>query len=231
MNLPISKRLLACCQFVRPGDRVADVGCDHGYLGIHLLLQNIASSVIASDARPMPLQSAVENGEKYGVRQRMTFVCCDGVTALPRDFDVLVCAGMGADTIISILDAAPWLRGGSYRLILQCQSKQPMLRQYLSEQGWEIRDEAILRDGRFLYTVMNVLPCPVPPLSPGECFIPPCMRQAQDALLPEYFEQVTRLLRTRVNGQGQQTQPELRQALAELEAFAQTPIPCKGESL
>ena len=47
MKLPVSNRLQACCQFVRPGERVADVGCDHGYLAIHLLKSGIASSVIA----------------------------------------------------------------------------------------------------------------------------------------------------------------------------------------
>ena len=47
MKLPLSKRLLACCDFVTPGDRVADVGCDHGYLSIFLVKNGIASSVIA----------------------------------------------------------------------------------------------------------------------------------------------------------------------------------------
>ena len=61
MNLPISARLLACAGFVSPGDRVADIGCDHGYLGIYLLQKGIASGVIASDLRPGPLQSAVRN--------------------------------------------------------------------------------------------------------------------------------------------------------------------------
>ena len=28
MKLPISDRLLACCNFVCKGDRVADIGCD-----------------------------------------------------------------------------------------------------------------------------------------------------------------------------------------------------------
>ena len=36
MKLPISRRLLLCAALVPPGARVADVGCDHGYLGIHL---------------------------------------------------------------------------------------------------------------------------------------------------------------------------------------------------
>ena len=41
----------------------------------------------------------------------------------------LVCAGMGADTMISILSAAPWLKDAHYRLILQCQSRyMPVMR-------------------------------------------------------------------------------------------------------
>ena len=154
MKLPLSDRLLACCGFIAPGDRVADVGCDHGYLGIHLLRSGIASAVIASDVKEGPLQSAVRNSEKYGVRDKISFYLSDGVRNIPRDFDTLVCAGMGGDTMISILSAAPWLKKEQYRLVLQCQSKTPMLRQYLSENGWRITEETVLKDGKFLYTVM-----------------------------------------------------------------------------
>ena len=156
MKLPISDRLLACAGFVAPGDRVADVGCDHGYLSIYLLTNGIAKSCIASDINEQPLLSALRNAEKFGVRDRMSFHLSDGVRNIPRDFDTLVCAGMGADTMVSILEAAPWLRDEQYRLILQCQSKTPMLRQYLSETGWRIAEETVLRDGRFLYTVMEI---------------------------------------------------------------------------
>ena len=55
MKLPLSNRLAACCSFVSPGDRVADIGCDHGYLGIHLLKSGVASSVIAADVNAQPL--------------------------------------------------------------------------------------------------------------------------------------------------------------------------------
>ena len=156
MEIALSPRLLACSQLVRPGERVADVGCDHGYLGIYLLKKNIASQVIASDINPGPLSSAVRNSEKYGFADRITFHLSAGVVAIPRDFDVMICAGMGADTMVSILEDAPWLATGNYRMILQCQSKTHLLRQYLWAHGWDICEERAVRDGRFVYTIMEV---------------------------------------------------------------------------
>ena len=107
MHIPLSSRLQACCNFIKPGDRVADVGCDHGYLGIWLLTQGIARSVIAADVRQGPLESAKRNASKFGTANKMSFHLSDGVQSIPRDFDVLVCAGMGGDTMVSILEAAP----------------------------------------------------------------------------------------------------------------------------
>lgn len=218
MNLPLSKRLQACCDFVCAGDRVADVGCDHGYLGIHLLRSGIAHSVIAADINEMPLQSAVRNAEKFGVRDKMQFFLSDGVQGIPHDFDALVCAGMGGDTIISILDAAPWLKNTQYRLILQCQSKTPMLRKYLAEQKFHIKLETVLRDGRFLYTVMVAQwdpDCPKPTL--GQLYFPPALLINPSAQLPEYYQSVVLRLRRAVTGQGEHADPVLTQALQELE--------------
>ena len=93
MKIPLSDRLLACCNFVHQGDRVADVGCDHGYLGIYLLTQGIAKSVIESDVAEGPLQSAMRNAVKYGTKNKMFFHLSDGVQNIPRDFDCMVCAG------------------------------------------------------------------------------------------------------------------------------------------
>ena len=192
MKLPISDRLLACAGFVRPGDRVADIGCDHGYLSIHLLTEGIASSCIASDVRDGPLQSAVANAKKYGISEKIQFCLSDGVQGIPRDFDCMVCAGMGADTMVHILSEAPWLQDGKYRLILQCQSKTPMLRQYLSEQGWRIAREAVLRDGRFLYTVMEIHWNPdAPRLTEAQTYFPPALLQNRTPELSEYYKRIT----------------------------------------
>lgn len=224
MHLPISPRLLACCGFVYPGARVADIGCDHGYLGIHLLLNGIASSVIAADVNEGPLKSAVRNAEKYGVQDKISFYLSDGVRNIPRDFDLLVCAGMGADTMISILEAAPWLKDSHYGLILQCQSKTPALRQYLSEAGWRITEETVLRDGRFLYTVMQVQYQPeYPRLSIGEYYFPPALLENPAKELPEYYQRTLFSLRRAVNSRGETADPLTVTALKELEALAETP--------
>ena len=61
MKLPISPRLLACARLVEPGQRVADVGTDHGYLAIYLLLTHRASQVFAADVAEKPLARAREN--------------------------------------------------------------------------------------------------------------------------------------------------------------------------
>ena len=94
----------------------------------------------------------------------------------------MVCAGMGGDTMVSILSAAPWLQKEQYRLILQCQSKTPLLRKYLSDNGWQISQEKVLKDGKFLYTIMEVLWQPnSPKLTPAQCYIPPALVASEEA--------------------------------------------------
>ena len=218
MKLPLSDRLLVCAGFVCKGDRVADIGCDHGYLGIYLLKNGIASSVIASDVREGPLQSAIRNAHKYGVGDNMHFYLSDGVSNIPRDFDTLVCAGMGGDTMVHILESAPWLKSEQYRMILQCQSKTPLLRRYLSENGWRIYEESVLRDGKFLYTVMEVGYRPeTPRLTVGEWYFPPALLENPSRDLPAYYQWVTEGLRIST---AHQDDPEKKQALAELEALS-----------
>ncbi len=218
--MSLSKRLLACCSMINAGERVADIGCDHGYLGIHLLQNRIATSIIAADINEGPLQSAVANAEKFSVSDKMEFYLSDGVAGIPRDFDVMVCAGMGGDTMISILQSAPWLKSARYRLVLQCQSKTPALRKYLSAQGWYIEEENVLRDGRFLYSVMSVLWQPEQPrLTAGECYFSPALLKMPSPEAAEYFRQIRNGLKLSAE---HQKDPEKMQVLNELDALCNT---------
>ena len=200
MKIPLSDRLRACCNFISPGDRVADIGCDHGYLSIYLLTQGIASSVIASDINHGPLQSAKVNAEKFGVREKIAFYLSDGVQSIPHEFDALVCAGMGADTMISILEAAPWLKNDQYRLILQCQSKRPMLRRYLSDNGWHIVRETLVKEGKFFYPIMEIIYEPGHSLTDAQCHITPALLADDSPLLPEFIRWVTDALEVAAKG-------------------------------
>ena len=221
MKLPISDRLLACCNFVCRGDRVADIGCDHGYLGIHLLTSCIATHMIEADVAPGPLDSARKNAKKYGVESAMTFCLSDGVKDIPRDFDTLVCAGMGGDTMVHILSDAPWLKNKQYRLILQCQSKTPMLRRYLSENGWRITEEQVLKEGKFLYTIMEVYFEPdYPRLTAGEWYFPPALLENPSDKVPAYFSWVKKGIEITLS---HQEDAEKCAALEHLNALAAAP--------
>lgn len=216
MKLSLSPRLLACCGMIRPGDVVADIGCDHGYLGIYLLQCGIADSVIAADVNRQPLESARRNALKHGTIGNMRFFLSDGAQSIPRDFSVMVCAGMGADTMISILEHAPWLKDAQYRIVLQCQSKTPLLRQYVSEHGWKIFREIPVRDGKFLYTVMELMYEPGSILTPGQCYLSPALLAHPGKLLEDYKKRVLKGLLAAVHGRGEHAEPVQIQALEEL---------------
>ena len=219
MKLPLSDRLLACAGFIKKGSRVADIGCDHGYLGIYLLTQGIATSVIESDVAEGPLQSAMRNAMKYGTNSKTSFYLSDGVRNIPRDFDTLVCAGMGADTMMHILDSAPWLKDPKYTLILQCQSKRPELRKYLYQQGYAIRRETLAQDGKFLYPVTEVVYAPGETLSGAEYYITPALRQSGSDLLPAFLSRVIDGISKNVEGlsrSGGEKYEEMKQILEDL---------------
>ena len=210
MNIPLSPRLRTCCAFLRPGQRVADVGTDHGYLGIWLLTQGLASSVIASDIGEGPLSAARANAKRFGCQDKMEFCLSDGVQSIPRDFDALVIAGMGAQTMVHILSSAPWLPDRT--LVLQPQNKPHLLRAWLSENGWHIRRETLVRDGRFLYAVMEAVYEPCAPLTPGQCWLPPALLSCGHPELEEYKARTLTILRNTVLGD-----PSYLPALRELE--------------
>ncbi len=166
MKIPISKRLRLCAQLVPPGARVADIGTDHGYLGLYLLQNGRAAHVLAADLRPQPLQTAKLHAAKFGFAGQMEFRLSDGLAEIgPDEADTIVCAGMGGDLIVEILSACPWLRDRNYTLILQPQSAGQELRRWLGEHGFAIACEQLVQDGKFLYTVLRAHPGAALPLA------------------------------------------------------------------
>ncbi|MBP3633609.1 MAG: SAM-dependent methyltransferase [Oscillospiraceae bacterium] len=201
MKIPISQRLLCCADQVAQGARVADIGCDHGYLGIWLLQEGRASYVVASDLREQPLQKAVENSRLFGTSDRMEFHVADGLAAVdPDSVDTIICAGMGGDCMAHILEQAPWVRDPRYTLILQPQTSGNDLRRYLGERGFSIEAERLVRDGGFLYFTILARFGGGTPLSPGEQYLSKQLLESGSELLPEYFDRVINALTKTVEG-------------------------------
>lgn len=222
MKIPISQRLLCCASLVKKGARVADIGCDHGYLGIWLLQQGIAEAVSACDLRPLPLEKARENAVLYGTAEGMSFTVADGLEAIEAGtVDTIVCAGMGGDCIAHILDQAPWIKDPAYTLILQPQTSGNDLRRYLGEHGFEIERENLVQDSGFLYFTMVVRYGGGQPLSPGEQYLSRPLLHCGSELLPDYFDRVQNALERTVAGMKKSKQPPekldyYRQALKEV---------------
>ena len=96
-----------------------------------------------------------------------------------------------------------------------------MLRQYLSDHGWRITEETVLRDGKFLYTVMEVYYRPdYPRLDAGEWYFPPALLENPSGYTAEYYRWVVGGLLVATS---HQSNPEKENVLQLLTALAETP--------
>ena len=201
MKLPISKRLLCCASMVQPGSRVADIGTDHGYLGIYLLQSGAARHVIACDLRKDPLENARRNAKLFGVDGEMKLRLSDGLEKiLPDEVDTVVMAGMGGDLIQKILSQCPWRKRDGLQFILQPQSAGNVLRRWLCEDGFEIQREEPVQDGHFLYTVMDIRQGEPAPLTPGTEYASPALLASGSPLVGNYLARVENALQETVRG-------------------------------
>ena len=155
--MELSKRLKAVAELVSKDTVVADVGTDHGYIPIHLLMEGKCKKAFAMDVNRGPLQRATEHIAAYGLSQCIETRLSDGVSALKMgECDCVVVAGMGGALTVKILEEGKEIFRSLKEFILQPQSELVKVRRYLWEQGYTIIDEdMILEDGKF-YPMMKV---------------------------------------------------------------------------
>ena len=186
---------------VQSGSRVADIGTDHGYLGIYLLQSGAARHVIACDLRKDPLENARRNAKLFGVDGEMELRLSDGLEKiLPDEVDTVVMAGMGGDLIQKILSQCPWRKREGLQFILQPQSAGNVLRRWLCEDGFEIQREEPVQDGHFLYTVMDIRQGEPAPLTPGTEYASPALLASGSPLVGNYLARVENALQETVRG-------------------------------
>lgn len=217
-QLALQPRLHMLARLVPEGCRLTDVGTDHGYLPVALLQQGRIAAAIASDIGAEPLEHARRTAMQYGV-DGMDFRLCAGLSGVaPEETDVIVIAGMGGETIISILQDAPWTADGRHRLLLQPMTKAAALRRWLADNGYTFTDEHLVEDKGRIYPILCVKGGVFRPLTEADALCGVLL--ADDSLYAAYLTEHIIKLRRSAEGLRRSSDPGGGRLAAQAESLA-----------
>lgn len=147
-----NKRIEAISQLIDNDESVIDIGCDHGFLAKMLRIKGNNKLIICSDNKIGPLNNARNNLIGY---DNINFELTDGVDNIDTVCDVCVLAGMGHNTVISIIENNENYFRNCKKIIIQVNSVVAQMRQYLSNHKFQIIDECMVYDYKY-YQIMVV---------------------------------------------------------------------------
>ena len=154
--MELSERLSCLASLVRPGSRVADIGTDHALLPVFLVKTGVCRSAIAVDVKAGPVAAAQKAVKAADLLDAIDVRLGDGLSPIsPDEVEDIVIAGMGGETMVEILKAAPWVLSDRYRLILQPMTRVEVLHRFLYEQGFEIEEEHLMEDSGHRYVYLT----------------------------------------------------------------------------
>lgn len=129
---------------------IADIGSDHAFLPIALVLNGKVTRAYASEVNEGPYEATVKNIEKHGVSNYVTAVLSDGISELETDVNTISICGMGGSLIVDILDKGKSKLGHVSTLVLQPNNNEENVRIWLMNNGYKIVFEKLIEeDGRF----------------------------------------------------------------------------------
>ena len=134
----------------------ADIGTDHGFVPLSLITEGTAERAIASDVRKGPLERAEARVRRAGLSEQIECRLGDGLSVLsPGEAEVIVIAGMGGMLMVRILREGLETARTARTLILSPHRDVCELRQFLSEEGFRITDEALVSEDGKYYPVIR----------------------------------------------------------------------------
>lgn len=148
IDTKITPRLKTVANLVPKCFMVADVGTDHGYLPIYLVKKGICERAVASDVNEGPINAARKNIALAELGDVIETRLSDGLKNIDCA-DCVTISGMGGELMASILKGR---KEGMTRFVLQPQRSYDVLRQYLAENGFEIKKEAVCRENDKMYS-------------------------------------------------------------------------------
>lgn len=152
MNIKINNRLQKISDFISSKDKVIDIGCDHGLLGIYLVLKKNVSKMVSSDLNELPLKKAKENVLKYNLENKIELRLGNGLEALTNDLDTIIISGMGGLTINMILQD---IKKYSYikKLVISPNTDFKETRKVITKLGFKLMEEQIVFENKKYYLI------------------------------------------------------------------------------
>lgn len=166
--MELSLRLQSVVNLLDPHTRIADIGCDHGFVSIYLVESKKAVECLAMDINKGPLNSARENIDVHGLKHHIELRLSDGAKAIEWKKDrqekkvlevqAAVMAGIGGRLTVRILEQSLPKFSAMEEFILQPQSEIDKVRIFLEENHFSIvKEDMVFEDGKY-YPVMKVKP-------------------------------------------------------------------------
>ena len=153
--MKISDRLKEIGDFINQDDKVIDIGCDHALLDIYLCEKYDDIKVIASDIHEGSLNSAIQNVEKSGLKDRIDLRLGDGLTIVnAEEIDTVIISGMGFFTIKDILSNGPKMTNVK-KIVVQSNTDVVKLRKFIIKLGFKIVREKLVKDNDIIYTIIE----------------------------------------------------------------------------
>jgi tRNA (adenine22-N1)-methyltransferase len=139
----LDARLQAILNLISPCERLADVGTDHGYIPLEAIKTGLCTFAYAADIKAGPLKHARATFANSGYEDKVEFIVCDGLSAIPDPLDAVVIAGMGAQTALPIIQNDLDRFRSIPQIIVQCNKDVGLLRRTMVGLGFAIVDETI----------------------------------------------------------------------------------------
>jgi len=192
----IPNRLKTIASFIEPGEKVADVGADHGLLEIYLITRNTNNGLVAIENKKGPYKPLYESLVSIkNIRLSLT----DGLTAVDRDVDTVVLAGMGGLNIIEILDKFPQKVAKINKIITDAHRDLPEARKVIINYGFKIEKEKIVFENNKFYVISVFVKSPeINKYS--EDAIEFGYKLYEDELWPKYSEHLIEQNNKKING-------------------------------
>ncbi|SYV94548.1 tRNA (adenine(22)-N(1))-methyltransferase, partial [Mycoplasmoides gallisepticum] len=152
----MTQKIKVISQMIDDAFLVADVGCDHGHLGIELIKKNKAQYVLNVDVNLSPLKQAIANSRKIIGKERIINILNDGLSnlSIKNPIDYCVIAGLGVSKINDIINnSVVELK----QLIVQPEKNHIKMRYYLTKNNYQIVDEIIVFEKNNYYLIIKAI--------------------------------------------------------------------------